>query len=329
MLKDSFGRVIDNLRISVTDRCNFRCVYCMPAHGMKWLDKKNILSFEEIFRIAGIFSGLGITRLRLTGGEPLIRKELSTLIRMLRGIEKIEDISLTTNGYFLNEQAAALHGAGLKRINISLDSLYSGSFSSVTRRDYYEDVRKGIARAVEVGMNPVKINVVLIRGFNDNEILDFAELGRKNNFIIRFIEFMPLGSDDKWNVQKVVSADEIKRTIESGFGMKLIPDAGGSRKQPADVFRFEDGIGRIGFISSVSEPFCEHCNRVRITSDGKLRTCLFSHTETDLMKLLRGGAADSEIREIIIEAVSNKERGHMINRPGFLRPERTMSQIGG
>lgn len=329
MLKDSFGRVIDNLRVSVTDRCNFRCVYCMPAHGMKWLDKKNILSFEEIFRITKIFSELGITMLRLTGGEPLIRKELSSLIRMLKGIEKIEDISLTTNGYFLNEQADALHGAGLKRINISLDSLYSGSFSSVTRRDYYEDVRKGIARAVEVGMNPVKINVVLIRGFNDNEILDFAGLGRKNNFVIRFIEFMPLGSDDKWNIQKVVSADEIKRTIESGFRMKLIPDAEGKKNQPADVFRFEDGIGRIGFISSVSEPFCEHCNRVRITSDGKLRTCLFSHTETDMMKLLRGGAADSEIRGLIIEAVSKKERGHMINRPGFLRPERTMSQIGG
>lgn len=329
MLKDSFGRVINNLRISVTDRCNFRCVYCMPAHGMKWLDKKNILSFEEIFRIAGIFSELGITRLRLTGGEPLLRRELSSLIGMLKGIEKIEDISLTTNGYFLDEQAAALYGAGLKRINISLDSLYSESFSTVTRRDYYENVRRGIARAVEVGMNPVKINVVLIRGFNDNEILDFAELGRKNNFVIRFIEFMPLGSDDKWNIRKVVGSDEIRRTIESGFGMKLVPDSQGRGTQPADVYRFEDGIGRVGFISSVSEPFCEHCNRVRITSDGKLRTCLFSHAETDLMKPLREGAQDSEIRELIIEAVSKKERGHMINRPGFLRPERTMSQIGG
>lgn len=329
MLKDSFGRVINNLRISVTDRCNFRCVYCMPAHGMKWLDKKSILSFEEIFRITGIFSELGITKLRLTGGEPLIRKELSSLIGMLNGIEKIEDISLTTNGYFLDEQAGALYEAGLKRINISLDSLYSESFSTVTRRDYYEDVRRGIARAVEVGMNPVKINVVLIRGFNDNEILDFAELGRKNNFVIRFIEFMPLGNDDKWNVQKVVRSDEIRRTIESGLGMKLIPDTKGRGKQPADVFRFEDGIGHIGFISSVSEPFCEHCNRVRITSDGKLRTCLFSHTETDLMKPLREGADDGEIRELIIEAVSKKERGHMINTPGFLRPERTMSQIGG
>lgn len=301
----------------------------MPAHGMKWLDKKNILSFEEIFRITGIFSELGITRLRLTGGEPLLRKELSSLIRMLSGIEKIEDISLTTNGYFLDEQAGFLYGAGLKRINISLDSLYSESFSSVTRRDYYENVRRGIARAVEVGMNPVKINVVLIRGFNDNEILDFAELGRKNNFVIRFIEFMPLGSDDKWNIRKVVGSDEIRRTIESGFGMKLVPDSWGRGTQPADVFRFEDGIGRIGFISSVSEPFCEHCNRVRITSDGKLRTCLFSHAETDLMKALREGAQDGEIRELIIEAVSKKERGHMINRPGFLRPERTMSQIGG
>jgi len=301
----------------------------MPAHGMKWLDKKNILSFEEIFRIAGIFSELGITKLRLTGGEPLLRRELSSLIGMLRGIEKIEDISLTTNGYFLDEQAAALYGAGLKRINISLDSLYSESFSTVTRRDYYDNVRRGIASAVEVGMNPVKINVVLIRGFNDNEILDFAELGRKNNFVIRFIEFMPLGSDDKWNIRKVVGSDEIRRTIESGFGMKLVPDSRGRGTQPADVYRFEDGIGRIGFISSVSEPFCEHCNRVRITSDGKLRTCLFSHAETDLMKPLREGAQDGEIRELIIEAVSKKERGHMINRPGFLRPERTMSQIGG
>ncbi len=328
MLKDSFGRVINNLRISVTDRCNFRCVYCMPAHGMKWLDKNKILTFEEIYRIAIIFAEMGITKLRLTGGEPLIRKELDVLVRMLSSIEAIKDISLTTNGYFLEEQAQKLLDSGLKRINISLDSLKNDTFNTITRRNYYEKVRRGISIVASLGLNPIKINVVLIRGFNDDEILDFAELARKNNFVIRFIEFMPIGNDDKWNIEKVITSEEIINTIEHGLGIRLIPKSQRGT-QPADTFMFEDGVGEIGFISSVSQPFCEHCNRVRITSDGKLRTCLFSVNETDLRKLLREGARDQEIKDLILGAVWKKERGHLINKPGFTRPSRTMSQIGG
>jgi len=328
LLKDSFGRVINNLRISVTDRCNFRCVYCMPAHGMKWLDKNKILTFEEIYRIAIIFAEMGITKLRLTGGEPLIRKELDVLVRMLSSIEAIEDISLTTNGYFLEEQAQKLLDSGLKRINISLDSLKNDTFNTITRRNYYEKVRRGISIVASLGLNPIKINVVLIRGFNDDEILDFAELARKNNFVIRFIEFMPIGNDDKWNIEKVITSKEIINTIEHGLGIRLIPKSQRGT-QPADTFMFEDGKGEIGFISSVSQPFCEHCNRVRITSDGKLRTCLFSINETDLRKLLREGARDQEIKDLILGAVWKKERGHLINKPGFMRPSRTMSQIGG
>lgn len=328
MLKDSFGRVIDNLRISVTDRCNFRCTYCMPAHGMVWLEKDKILGFEEIVRIAKIFSELGATKIRLTGGEPLLRKEANVLVGMLANIEAIKDMSLTTNGYFLEEQAQRLSDAGLKRVNVSLDSLKSASFGTITRRSYYEKVRRGIAEASRVGLSPIKINAVLIRGFNDDEILDFAELARKSNFIIRFIEFMPIGSDDKWNIEQVITSDEIINTIEHGLGIRLVPKSGRG-SQPADAYVFEDGTGEIGFISSVSQPFCEHCSRVRITSDGKLRTCLFSVDETDLMGLLRGGAGDGEIKDAIISAVSKKERGHLINKSGFIRPSRTMSQIGG
>lgn len=328
MLKDSFGRVVNNLRISVTDRCNFRCKYCMPARGMVWLEKDKILSFEEIARLTQIFSGLGVDKIRLTGGEPLMRKELHVLVEMLRGIENVRDISLTTNGYFLEDQARALTDAGLGRINVSLDSLRSDSFAEITRRSYYDKVIRGIAEAARTGLSPIKINVVLIRGFNDGEILDFAELARKSNFIIRFIEYMPIGSGDDWNIEQVIMEDEIIKTIEHGLRLRLIPQHFGEG-EPADSYVFEDGSGEIGFISSVSSPFCEHCNRVRLTSDGKLRTCLFSLGETDLMKLLREGASDGEIRDVIEGAVSKKERGHLINKPGFIKPVRTMSQIGG
>lgn len=328
MLKDSFGRVVNNLRISVTDRCNFRCMYCMPAHGMVWLDKEKILSFEEILRLTKIFSGLGVSKIRLTGGEPLMRKELHVLVRMLASVGGVRDISLTTNGYFLEEQVEMLSDSGLNRINVSLDSLKRDSFAAITRRSYYEKVMRGIALAARTRLSPIKLNVVLIRGFNDGEILDFAELARKSNFIVRFIEFMPIGGGEDWNIEQVVTEDEIIRTIEHGLGMKLIPKhIRGS--QPADSYVFEDGAGEIGFISSVSSPFCENCNRVRITSDGKLRTCLFSLNETDLRKMLREGGSDRGVRDVITGAVSRKERGHLINEPGFIKPSRTMSQIGG
>ncbi len=295
---------------------------------MVWLEKEKILSFEEIARLAKIFSGLGVSKIRLTGGEPLMRKELDVLVGMLAGIENIRDISITTNGYFLEEQVEMLSDAGLNRINVSLDSLRSDSFAEITRRSYYEKVLRGIAEAARTGLNPIKINVVLIRGFNDGEILDFARLARKSNFIIRFIEYMPIGSGEDWNIEQVVTEDEIIRTIEHGLGMRLVP-RNLRESQPADSYLFEDGAGEIGFISSVSSPFCEHCNRVRITSDGKLRTCLFSLNETDLRKMLREGSSDSEISDVIIGAVLRKERGHLINKPGFIKPSRTMSQIGG
>jgi len=328
MLIDSFDRTINNLRISVTDRCNFRCTYCMPAHGMVWLDKQEILTFEEIYRLAKIFAELGINKLRLTGGEPLIRKELHTLIKLLSTINNITDISLTTNGYLLEEQAEKLFEAGLNRVNVSLDSLRADNFRVITRRSYYEKVWRGIRKCSQVGFSPIKINVVLIRGFNDSEILDFAKLARTTNFIIRFIEFMPIGSDDNWDIKNVVTTEEIVNTIEHGLGIALLPKNIRSN-QAADSYVFNDGLGEIGFISSISNPFCEHCNRIRITSDGKLRTCLFSEKETDFKQLLRTGASDKKITDLALESVLRKERGHLINTPKFVKPSRTMSQIGG
>ncbi len=326
-LKDSFGRIINNLRISVTDRCNFRCRYCMPEKGMVWMNRDELLTYEEIERMAKIFVQLGINKIRLTGGEPLLRKDLHLLIKMLSAIPELEDLALTTNGYFLADQAESIFNAGLHRINVSLDSLDQDKFSLMTRRNYYNRVWEGLEKVEAFGYVPIKINVVLIRGINDDEILNFAHLARARSFIIRFIEFMPIGADDGWSVEKVVPTGEVFEKIEKGLGVKLIPFDGGN--QPADRFRFGDGLGEIGFITSVSEPFCNSCNRVRLTSEGKLRTCLFSLKETDLKMLVRSGADDEEIKQTIINSVWNKEPGHLINRPGFVRPNRTMSQIGG
>lgn len=327
-LKDSFGRTIDNLRVSVTDRCNFRCLYCMPEHGMAWMKKDELLTHEEIVRLAGVFVGLGVRKIRLTGGEPLMRRDLHVLVEMLSNTAGIEDLALTTNGYFLSEQAEALARAGLKRINISLDSLNPIKFREVTRRNYYDRVWEGIKTVEALGIGPIKINVVLMRGINDDEIMDFVNLARKSPLVIRFIEFMPIGKDDGWNMERVVPTQEVIETIERKTGRKLVPIEYRD-SEPASRFTFDDGVGEIGFISSVSEPFCNRCNRIRLTSDGKLRTCLFSLKETDLKRLLREGAADREIKQAILEAVWNKEPGHLINRPGFVRPNRTMSQIGG
>ncbi len=326
-LHDSFGRIVNNLRISVTDRCNFRCRYCMPEEGMVWLNKSELLTFEEIARLVSIFSGLGVTKLRLTGGEPLMRKELHLLIEQLHRIQGIHDIALTTNGYFLADQASKLAQAGLNRINVSMDSLDPKIFSTMVRRDYLHKVWEGLDAVEKLSIHPIKINAVLIRGINDHEIEAFARLARAKPFIIRFIEFMPIGADDGWTIDKVVSTREIIDRINS-MGHKLVPiEYHGT--QAADRYKFEDGLGEIGFISSVSEPFCTSCNRVRITSDGKLRTCLFSLHETDLKEMLRSGATDDDIRAAIIDAIWKKEEGHLINQPGFVRPERTMSQIGG
>lgn len=327
LLLDSFGRAVNDLRISVTDRCNFRCTYCMPEEGMEWMKRNQLLSYEEITHLVRIFSSLGVNKIRLTGGEPLMRKELWTLVRRLRQIEGIDDIALTTNGYFLKEQAKLLAGAGLDRINVSLDSLDSRVFGLMARRDYFEQTWSGIEEASLVGLNPIKLNVVLVRGINDGEILRFAELARSRPFIVRFIEFMPIGKDDGWSTEKVVPTSEVLEILNAYSTLNPVLPL--DEKTPADRYVFADGIGEIGFISSVSQPFCGDCNRVRLTSDGKFRTCLFSLKETDLRGMLRGEATDGEIEDAIVSAVWRKEEGHLINRPGFVRPERTMSQIGG
>lgn len=327
-LIDSFGRRITNLRISVTDRCNFRCRYCMPEEGMRWLPKDELLSYEELARIAKIFVDLGVRKIRLTGGEPLMRHDLSRLVGYLRSITLLEDLALTTNGFFLADQIGDLVSAGLRRINVSLDSLDPVKFNLMTRRDYYQRVMDGLAAAEHHGLVPLKINAVLIRGVNDDEVVKFAELARNKPYVIRFIEFMPIGSDDGWSPERVVPAREVIERIEKAVGKKLLPiEIHGA--QPADRYQFEDGKGEIGFISSVSEPFCSHCNRVRITSDGKLRTCLFSIAETDLREPLRNHASDQDLQLIIRDAVLKKEAGHSINKPEFERPTRSMSQIGG
>ena len=326
-LIDTYGRVANNLRISVTDRCNFRCRYCMPEEGMEWLKKNMLLSFEEIARLTAIFASLGVTKIRLTGGEPLMRKELWKLVAMIRGIAGIRDIALTTNGYFLKEQAQHLRDAGLDRINVSLDSLDPATFSAMARRDLFRDTWEGIEEALRCGLSPVKINAVLIRGVNDGEIEQFANLARSHPIVVRFIEFMPIGRDDGWSIGGVVPAREVIERIDAVA--HIVPVPGGDVNAPAERYRFEDGRGEIGVISSVTQPFCGDCNRVRITSDGKFRTCLFSLVETDLRALMRGGTPDGEIASAICAAVHGKEEGHLINRPGFVRPERTMSSIGG
>jgi cyclic pyranopterin phosphate synthase len=328
LLQDSFGRIINNLRISVTDRCNFRCRYCMPEDGMVWLNRSELLTYEELTRLARLFVELGVRKIRLTGGEPLMRHDLPLFVKQLNAIPQLTDLALTTNGYFLAEQAQQLYDAGLRRVNVSLDSLDAGTFERMTRRKHYEQVWRGLEAVEALGIRPIKINTVLIRGVNDTEVVSFAHLVRSRPYIVRFIEFMPIGMDDGWTPEQVVPSREIIERIERGIGKKLVPvEYHGA--QPADRYQFEDGLGEIGFISSVSEPFCEHCNRIRITPDGKLRTCLFSFEETDLRLLVRSGASDEEIKESIRRAVWNKEPGHLINRPEFVRPSRTMSQIGG
>jgi cyclic pyranopterin phosphate synthase len=327
ILRDTFGRTVNNLRISVTDRCNFRCTYCMPEEGMVWLDRKELLSFEEIARLARVFAGLGVKKIRLTGGEPLMRRELHLLVEQIARIPGIEDIALTTNGFFLAEQARALSDAGLSRITVSLDSMDPVRFSAMVRRDYFQKVWSALEAVEKLPLRPIKINTVIIRGVNDDEIEQFARLARTRPFHVRFIEFMPIGADDGWTAGKVFPTREIIARINAGEHALVPVEYHGS--QPADRYRFEDGIGEIGFISSVSEPFCSSCNRVRLTSDGKLRTCLFSLGETDLKSMMRSGSSDEELAQAITAAVWLKEEGHLINRPGFVRPERTMSQIGG
>ena len=328
---DGFGRNIDYLRISVTDRCNFRCTYCMPAEGMTWLDRSEVLTYEEIERVARIcVETFSVDSLRLTGGEPTVRAHLPQLISKLAALRLPDgtkpDIALTTNGATLRNIALELRNAGLDRINVSLDSLKPERFFAMTRRDELHNVLAGIAEAQIAGFSPMKVNAVVERGANDDEILDLVRYGRDNDVEVRFIEFMPLDATNEWERNKVVSQDEIVATIAAEFPLELMPARGAA---PADRWRFLDGKGTVGVIPSVTHPFCGDCDRVRLTSDGQFRTCLFATDESDIRSLLRNGGTDKEIAELIQVAVGAKWAGHQINQVNFIRPNRSMSQIGG
>ena len=326
-LIDGMGRTIVNLRISVTDRCNFRCTYCMPADNVEFMDRSNLLSFEEIKRVAQIVSSMGINRLRLTGGEPLMRKNLPALIKMLDEVDGIDDIAMTTNAYFLKDQAQSLKDAGLKRLNVSLDALDPDKFRDVNRRDCLQSVLDGLDTARKVGFKSIKINAVAVRNFSETEIMSLIEMGRSDGFEIRFIEFMPLDSDKVWERDKVLFGHEIVDMIKENY--ELVPIDNSLEIGPASEYNFADGKGKIGIITAVSNPFCDHCNRIRMTADGKLRTCLFSTEETNLKELIRSGATDEAIIETINQAVLIKEPGHKINLDDFERPTRAMHAIGG
>lgn len=326
-LIDGMGRKIVNLRISVTDRCNFRCTYCMPADNVEFMDRSKLLTFEEITRIARVVSGMGISRLRLTGGEPTMRKNLEVLIRMLSEVDGINDIAMTTNAFFLKDQAAKLKEAGLRRLNISLDALDPEKFKHVNRRDCLQQVLEGIEEAAKVGFKSIKINAVAVKNFSETEIMRLIEMGRSDGFEIRFIEFMPLDSDQAWARDKVLFGHEILDIIRAKY--ELIPIDDSLEIGPASEYEFADGKGKLGIITAVSNPFCDHCNRIRMTADGKLRTCLFSTQETNLKEIIRSGKSDADIKATIEHAVLIKEPGHKINLDDFERPVRAMHAIGG
>jgi len=327
-LVDTFGRLHDNLRISVTDRCNIRCFYCMPEEGVKFFDRHDVLSFEEIERFVRASVPLGITKLRLTGGEPLLRRDLPELIRKLVAIPGIRDIALTTNAVLLEQYAVPLREAGLRRLNIHLDTLDREKFKQITRRDDLPKVMAGIDAAVNAGFEKIKINVVAVKGLIEPDIVPMARYCRERGFEPRFIEFMPLDSQAIWERRQVLTADEMIAQLSSEVGaLEAVPDA--DPRAPATEYRYKDGSGTVGFIASISKPFCLNCNRIRLTSDGKLRYCLFAIEEMDVKGLLRNGASDEDIQAAIRKNVADKWLGHEINSPKFVPPPRPMYAIGG
>ena len=328
-LVDSYGRHIKNLRISVTDKCNFRCVYCMPAEGLPWLPRAEILTYEEIARIARVAAAIGIEQIRLTGGEPTVRRELPSLIRMLKEVPGLRSLSLTTNGVLLNRLAGPLAEAGLTRINVSLDSLVRERFAELTRRDALNQVLAGLEALEEYpSISPIKINAVAMRNFTESEVVDFARLARRKPYVVRWIEFMPLDADQIWRKEDILTGGEIRSLIEAEFG-PLVPVIGADKSETARRYTFADGIGEVGFINPVSEPFCKDCDRIRLTADGHLRTCLFSLEETDLRAILRSGEDDEALARAMRIAVWGKELKHYINDTRFRRSSRSMSMIGG
>jgi cyclic pyranopterin phosphate synthase len=327
-LIDGFGRVHNNLRISVTDRCNIRCFYCMPADHVQFMNRHELLSFEEIERFVRTVVPLGVNKLRLTGGEPLVRRGLPDLVGKLASIPGIKDVGLTTNGILFGEQAQELFDAGLRRVNISIDALDPAVFREVTRRDGYEKVVESIHIAKRVGFDPVKVNAVAIRNLTEDQIVPFGQFARDTGVEIRFIEFMPLDADNAWEREKVLFGHEIIERLSNDIA-PLVPVGQRDSSAPATDFEFADGVGRIGLIASVSQPFCSQCNRFRITADGKLRNCLFSMEETDIKTLLRTNASDQEIVAAVRNTIAAKKEGHEINTARFIQPDRPMYSIGG
>src|SRR4051812_27290687 len=324
-LMDGHGRRIADLRVSVTDRCNFRCQYCMPAEGLPWLERDDVLHFEEIERLVGLLATMGVSDVRLTGGEPLVRRDFPRLVAMLAPL--VDDLSITTNGYLLERDAEALVRAGATRFNVSIDSLQRDRFFEMTRRDALPRVLRGLEVLGSFPeAHPIKVNAVAMRGFTEDEVLPFAQFAREHPYEVRFIEFMPLDADRAWSIEQVLTGAEIRELIGETYAMEPEPREPGAT---ARVYRFADGKGRIGFIDPVSEPFCGDCDRIRITAEGRLRTCLFSINETDLRTPLRAGIGDDELEAIIRDAVWRKELKHRVNEPGFVQPPRTMSAIGG
>lgn len=327
-LLDTFDRVHSDLRISVTDRCNIRCFYCMPNENVVFKPREELLTFEEIERFVRVAAPLGIEKLRITGGEPLVRRDLHRLIARLAKIDGIQDIALTTNGILLADQAADLRAAGLKRLNISLDALDADVFRQIARRDGYEQVLAGIAAAQRVGFDKIKLNAVAIRGLTEEQIVPLGRFARERGLELRFIEFMPLDAEGNWQNDQVLGGDEILQRLEAEFG-RLEPIAPQHAGQPARDYRFVDGGGVIGFINPVTHPFCSECNRVRLTAEGQIRNCLFSLEEWDARAVLRGGGSDEELTALIRAAVLAKKAGHGINSDEFVKPQRAMFQIGG
>lgn len=318
---------MSDVRISVTDRCDFRCRYCMPAEGLPWIDRDSLLSYEEIARVVALLADLGVRSVRLTGGEPLVRKGLHHLVRLVSGLSAIDDLSLTTNGYLLEKRLPELVDAGLTRINVSLDSLVRDRFFELTRRDALDRVLAGL-RAAEgfPELSSIKVNVVAIRGYTEDEVLAFADLARRKPYIVRFIEYMPLDADRRWTRAKVLPMEEIEATIASAFPLEPVDR---EAHATARRMRFADGNGEVGFISPVTAPFCSDCNRIRLTAEGQLRTCLFALEEVDLREAIRCGSTDTELEEIVRSAVWRKELKHRIGDEAFRPPDRPMSQIGG
>ncbi|MFO0956681.1 MAG: GTP 3',8-cyclase MoaA [Isosphaeraceae bacterium] len=326
-LIDSFGRIHNNLRISVTDRCNIRCVYCMPE-SVAFLPRSELLTFEEIERFVRAVVPLGIDKVRLTGGEPLVRRDLTSLIARLAAVSGIRDVGLTTNGILLEPMARPLWEAGLRRINISLDTMDPARFERITRRPGFDRVIAGILAAKAAGFDPVKVNAVAIRGVNDVDVVPLGRFCREHGLEMRYIEYMPLDADQAWERDKVVFAAEILDLLAAAFG-PIDPAPDQDPRAPAQDFVYRDGGGRIGMIASVSRPFCMSCNRIRLTAEGKLRNCLFSLEETDIRALIRGGAGDDAIAAAVRASVSSKWQGHEINTARFVQPGRMMHSIGG